>query len=327
MELFQAIANELRRPGATSAGQVRCDGGLAAWHQISQLLLSEPALDQIRGDFLGIHNHTISRSCLLRQHQRDRDLYYIRDMNTLAERLTWAREQKGYTQDALAKKAGVSQSTIGNLESGLRLTARKILDIANAVDVDPMWLANGQGSPTGSASKPESQLSLVASNDPTKDFPFPTGAPRINVGDEPDTIPVRRVELKLQAGFTGYDTIPEHDDGGVLHVPRSVIEEHDLVPHQLLAIRVKGRSMRPMLYEGDTVVIDTRLAARQPVSGEVYALNWNGESCVKQLFYKRGEWFLYSANPEFDPVNVRSGHCDLIGKVVYQPGRVLVGRS
>jgi len=66
-------------------------------------------------------------------------------MNNLAERLIWAREQKGLTQDALAKQAGVSQSTIGNLESGIRQTARKIIEIAAALNVDPMWLASGQG--------------------------------------------------------------------------------------------------------------------------------------------------------------------------------------
>jgi transcriptional regulator with XRE-family HTH domain len=72
-------------------------------------------------------------------------MYYIRDMDTLAKRLIWAREQKGLTQASLAKLSGVTQSTIGNLESGIRASARRIVDIAAALDVNPAWLANGQG--------------------------------------------------------------------------------------------------------------------------------------------------------------------------------------
>jgi transcriptional regulator with XRE-family HTH domain len=80
-------------------------------------------------------------------------MYYIRVMKTLRERLVWARLNKGdregreYTQQVLADKAGVSQSTIGNLESGIRLTARKLVSIAKALDVSPEWLSDGIGKP------------------------------------------------------------------------------------------------------------------------------------------------------------------------------------
>lgn len=68
-------------------------------------------------------------------------------MKTLATRLAWAREQKKLSQAELAKKSGVSQSTIGNLEAGIRLTARSITVIATALGVNPVWLADGKGEP------------------------------------------------------------------------------------------------------------------------------------------------------------------------------------
>jgi transcriptional regulator with XRE-family HTH domain len=65
----------------------------------------------------------------------------------LAARLIWSREQKGWTQEQLANAADVSQSTIGNLESRIRRTARKLAVIANVLDVNAYWLATGEGSP------------------------------------------------------------------------------------------------------------------------------------------------------------------------------------
>jgi transcriptional regulator with XRE-family HTH domain len=66
-------------------------------------------------------------------------------MKTLAERLTAARTEKGLSQQALAKLAGVAQSTIGGLEVGSRESARKITAIADALGVSVTWLADGKG--------------------------------------------------------------------------------------------------------------------------------------------------------------------------------------
>lgn len=64
---------------------------------------------------------------------------------TLAERLTEARKRLGWSQAVLAERAGVSQSTIGNLESGTRSRPRNLLTIASALGVSAVWLEFGTG--------------------------------------------------------------------------------------------------------------------------------------------------------------------------------------
>ena len=54
-----------------------------------------------------------------------------------------AREAAGLTQPQLAKKAGVSPGTIGNIESGTRKQPRELLAIAAALRVTPTWLQSG----------------------------------------------------------------------------------------------------------------------------------------------------------------------------------------
>jgi len=152
---------------------------------------------------------------------------------------------------------------------------------------------------------------------------FP-GAVRVVEGDEPDTVAVPRVKLRLRAGVAQFDTEPDMDGDGQEQVPRAVLTALRLDPRNLLAVRVRGMSMEPMLFEDDVVVIDK--SDTKPVSREVYAVNFNGEPCIKQLVFRGGQWYLHSINPDHGPVNTKSGQCSIVGRVVYQPGRVVTGR-
>lgn len=73
---------------------------------------------------------------------------------TLGERLAKARDRAGMSQSDLARKAGVSQSTIGNLEAGIRKRPRDLLPIARALHVSPDWLATGAGAMSESIAPP-----------------------------------------------------------------------------------------------------------------------------------------------------------------------------
>lgn len=142
------------------------------------------------------------------------------------------------------------------------------------------------------------------------------GAVRVVVGDKPShsMLPIKMVALSLQAGIMGFEASQLAEDEGTFDVPIQWIEENDLVPHCLLGIKVKGESMRPLLFEGDVVVVN--IADTKKVSGGVYAINFNGEAVIKRLKYEGREWLLTSENPEHKHRLCRSGECIIVGRII-----------
>lgn len=66
-------------------------------------------------------------------------------MSTIGSRIKEARTALGWSQVQLAEEVGVSQSSIGNIESGLRQRPRELVSIAKALRVSPEWLETGKG--------------------------------------------------------------------------------------------------------------------------------------------------------------------------------------
>lgn len=61
----------------------------------------------------------------------------------VAERLRKVLEERGITQYQLADMVGSTQGAISNIIAGKTKKPRNLLEIANAVGVDPNWLQNG----------------------------------------------------------------------------------------------------------------------------------------------------------------------------------------
>lgn len=140
----------------------------------------------------------------------------------------------------------------------------------------------------------------------------------------PERTPIRRVRLQLRAGISGFDLEPDLTANGSLGIPNSVLRLIRSDPSHLVAVQVRDQGMEPMLFEDDWVVIDINDTTKR--SREVFAVNWNGEACIASLIERGGQWYLSYVNPDFKPINVRSGQIDIVGRVVYQPGRILTGR-
>lgn len=71
-------------------------------------------------------------------------------MNSVGERLRFARDKKGYTAYKLAKLSGVSTPQISQIEAGTRgsnLSFEVAYSLAEALHVRPEWLVRGEGDP------------------------------------------------------------------------------------------------------------------------------------------------------------------------------------
>lgn len=67
-------------------------------------------------------------------------------MSDLKDRLKEARLEAKLSQAKLAKMAGLkNQSNVANLENGHRKTTSYIVELAKALNVEPLWLSKGTG--------------------------------------------------------------------------------------------------------------------------------------------------------------------------------------
>jgi hypothetical protein len=131
----------------------------------------------------------------------------------------------------------------------------------------------------------------------------------------PASVSIRMVSMHVQAGIDDVNLEPIRGDDAAHHVPRQWLEENDLNPASLVAVKIKGESMQPLMFEGDIAVVNTTDKARK--NGGVFAMNYNGQAVIKRLKYERREWYLTSENPEFKPAPCHGADCIVIGRVVH----------
>lgn len=227
----------------------------------------------------------------------------ITSVQTIAERLKHARALKGWTQGQLAAASDVSQGTIGNIESGQRQARASLVKISRALGVHYDWLADGVGDMFDENARP-SHIAMESE--------------AVYLVDNPDFPAVRRVTLKLQAGITGFAIEADPDEVAPIVFRRDWFDRRGFEPDKLLAMSVKGASMEPVLFDGDTVVVNT--AQTTPKDGAVFAINYEGEAVIKRMVRDAGQWWLCSDNPDAArfPRKQANHTAIVIGEVVHR---------
>ena len=206
---------------------------------------------------------------------------------TLAKNIRYLRKQKGWSQDELAEKLGKkSFTTIQKWESGVSDPPFKTLKVlAEIFEVDMDDLAK-------------------------KDLE--TGKPvSIYKHIEDDTISIP-VYGRVAAG----EPIDANQDDiiGQEKISRNLARRGDFY-----ALEIKGDSMEPMLFEGDTVIVREQPDAE---NGEIVVATVNGDDATCKKLYKiAGGIQLASLNSRYEPFtfsenDVESIPVRILGKVV-----------
>lgn len=168
--------------------------------------------------------------------------------------------------------------------------------IAKALGVTDEWLLTGEGNKL--FVKPPKEIMLT---------------------DSQDHELIRKVDIRLSAGITGFAVEHLEDDGDPIVFRKNWLDRMGYKADKLVAVYVHGDSMEPGMHAGDTVVINTDDS--QPQDGKVYAINYEGELLIKRMIRDAGEWWLSSDNADQrkHPRKVCQGpFCIVIGKIIHK---------
>lgn len=195
------------------------------------------------------------------------------------DRLTQRLKETGLTQSELAKRIGVSKTTITFWKTGVnKLSGENLMALAKALRCSARWLATGEGSPV-----PES-LSL--------DKPWLDMDDASNVEQGPPIVsPYRAIPIvgTAQMGAEGYWYALDEGEGFV-DVPSKDPGAY--------ALRLKGDSMAPAIRSGWIAVCEPN---GRLVPGEYVMIRLvDGECMLKELLYANDEEVsVMSLNPAY----------------------------
>lgn len=118
-------------------------------------------------------------------------------LGSLGARLRFARKQAGMTQKQLAKKVGMSQSNMSELENNQYPSSSYTAQLADALGVSGIWLAEGRGPQTLTREEDRNDIPEKRHRPPPSDAKPQTSRP-----DATEPAPARLSDLiaELKAG-------------------------------------------------------------------------------------------------------------------------------
>jgi len=203
-------------------------------------------------------------------------------MTTLGENLKKIRKAKKMTQIQLAKKSGVKQSVISDLETGTAKSTSFILELAGALGVTAEELKKG----VSGEIEPSNAVPIKARMAPVLSW--------VQAGTFTNVAAVDTTEV------TEWLPLPEDECSNCFF------------------LKVQGLSNYPYFMEGDYIVVDPDAYYGDMQSGDIIVVRRGEEATFKKLVIEtNGKRYLQALNPEFKPNIIElDDECLFVGQVV-----------
>lgn len=207
----------------------------------------------------------------------------------LATRLKQRREELGYTQAKVAKLAGISQPSYGDLENGKTQSSRKLVQIAAALKVSPSWLTTGEGemninnsiSIGGNNINSATQIGQALHSNISPHFE------QISDWDGSTPLDDAEVEVLFYKDFGvacghGKDGMAYENEWRRLRMSRATIDRIGSHHDKIFATLADGNSMSPTINDGDTIWVD--MSKETIKDGKIFVFEYGGLFMCKRLY-------------------------------------------
>lgn len=192
-------------------------------------------------------------------------------MNTLSDRLKWARSQAKLSQSKIAEAVGISQPTYQALESGKAQKTSYMMQIASVLNVDPNWLATGQGemvAPARESQIDENNTQVMGfwdSETPLQDDEF-----EANFYKDAEFL-----------GGSGFEADVYDDGRRKIRYAYTAARRAGANPNKVICTTLSGDSMEELILDGSMIAIDT--SKKDIREGKIYAFRHGNMLRVKYL--------------------------------------------
>ena len=235
-------------------------------------------------------------------------------MNTLPDRLRFAREQLNLSQQQVADAVGMKQPSYYQLEAGKSKRSRFISDIAKVLETNVDWLMYGEGENMPKPSRDDlmQKIKDIEGRSGGESHPVPDGTSSARMSSGSSMVPI--LSWVAAGSWSNVEPVTFEDAIGEAPKPPNLSKLG-------FALRVQGQSMLPEFKPGEVIYVEpqTGFLALKDSDLVIVQCNDDKEATFKQLVLGEtsDDMYLRPLNPNWPEQRMMPmGECNLVGKVV-----------